>query len=63
MHLNLGVARKLKGELLASRASLEKARSLDPDGPIGAEAERVLTGMPKPPVPIAPPLKEGAGPL
>ncbi len=54
VHLNLGVGRKLKGELLASRASLEKARSLDPDGPIGAEATRLLTGMPKPPAPSEP---------
>jgi tetratricopeptide (TPR) repeat protein len=49
VHLNLGVARKLKGELLASRASLEKAAALDPKGPIGVEAERLLQGMPKPP--------------
>lgn len=49
VHLNLGVARKLKGELLASRASLEKAKALDPEGPIGVEAERLLMGMPKPP--------------
>ncbi len=49
VHLNLGVARKLKGELLASRASLEKAAALDPKGPIGVEAERLLTGLPKPP--------------
>ena len=61
VHLNLGVARKLKGELLASRASLEKARALDPDGPIGIEAERLLKTMPSPPG--APPLKPGAGPL
>lgn len=54
VHLNLGVARKLKGELLASRASLEKARSLDPKGPVGAEAERLLSAMPRPP-PAAPP--------
>lgn len=53
VHLNLGVARKLKGELLASRASLEKAKALDPAGPIGAEADRLLSGMPKPPVAAA----------
>jgi len=51
VHLNLGVALKLKGELLASRASLERARALDPQGPVGAEAERVLGGIPKPPEP------------
>ncbi len=61
VHLNLGVARKLKGELLASRASLQKAKALDPKGPVGAEAERLLAGMPKPPS-ASPPLKEGAGP-
>jgi tetratricopeptide (TPR) repeat protein len=58
VHLNLGVARKLKGELLASRASLEKAKALDPQGPVGAEADRLLGGMPRPP-----PLKPDAGPL
>ena len=63
VHLNLGVARKLKGELLASRASLEKAKSLDPKGPVGAEADRLLGGMPKPPSAVTPPLKEDAGPL
>ncbi|MFT3841125.1 MAG: tetratricopeptide repeat protein [Myxococcaceae bacterium] len=50
VHLNLGVALKLKGELLAARASLERAQKLDPQGPIGAEAERVLGGIPKPAV-------------
>jgi len=54
VHLNLGVALKLKGELLAARASLEKAQKLDPRGPIGAEAERVLAGIPKPQVPQVP---------
>ena len=64
VHLNLGVARKLKGELLASRASLEKAKSLDPKGPIGGEADRLLAGMPKPPSSAAVgPLKPAADPL
>ncbi len=54
VHLNLGVALKLKGELLASRASLERAVKLDSQGPIGAEAERVLGGIPKP-VAVPPP--------
>lgn len=55
VHLNLGVALKLKGELLASRASLERAVKLDSQGPIGAEAERVLGGIPKPATPPPPP--------
>jgi tetratricopeptide (TPR) repeat protein len=48
VHLNLGVALKLKGELLAARSALEKAQKLDPQGPVGSEAERVLGGIPKP---------------
>ncbi len=45
VHLNLGVALKLKGDLAGARQSLERARSLDPKGPLGAEAERLLSGM------------------
>jgi len=41
-HLNLGIALKLKGDKAGARASLEKARSLDPDGAVGKEAERLL---------------------
>lgn len=42
VHLNLGVALKLKGEHDAARAALMKAKALDADGPTGAEAERLL---------------------
>jgi tetratricopeptide (TPR) repeat protein len=45
VHLNLGVAHKLKGDLAAARGFLEKAKSLDPKGPTGAEAERLLAGL------------------
>jgi tetratricopeptide (TPR) repeat protein len=45
VHLNLGVANKLKGDLLRARQALEKAKTLDPKGPTGAEAERLLAGM------------------
>lgn len=48
VHLNLGVAYKLKGELASARASLEKAKSLDPEGAAGAEAERLLAGLAAP---------------
>jgi len=44
-HLNIGVAQKLKGNREAATVSLEKAKSLDPKGPTGAEAERLLTGL------------------
>jgi tetratricopeptide (TPR) repeat protein len=45
VHLNLGVAAKLKGDLTAARTALEKAKALDPKGPTGAEAERLLAGL------------------
>lgn len=44
-HLNLGVALKLKGDRSAARGALEKARSLDPDGPVGKDADRLLQGL------------------
>jgi len=44
-HLNMGIARKLKGDRFGARESLEKAKSLDPHGPFGAEAERILLTM------------------
>jgi tetratricopeptide (TPR) repeat protein len=47
-HLNVGVALKLKGDPEGARISLEKAKSLDPDGPLAAEADKVLMQM-KPP--------------
>jgi len=43
--LNLGIALKLKGDRAGARAALEKARSLDVDGPVGKEAERLLQGL------------------
>jgi tetratricopeptide (TPR) repeat protein len=44
-HLNLGIALKLKGDRSGARSALEKARQLDPDGPVGKEAERLLQGL------------------
>jgi tetratricopeptide (TPR) repeat protein len=52
-HLNLGVALKLKGDLAGARAALEKAKSLEPEGPVGVEAERLLAGLPPAPSPGA----------
>jgi tetratricopeptide (TPR) repeat protein len=43
VHLNLGIALKLKGDLAGARQSLESARSLDPKGAVGSEAERLLS--------------------
>jgi tetratricopeptide (TPR) repeat protein len=44
-HLNLGIALKLKGDRAAARAALDRAKALDPDGPVGKEAERLLQGL------------------
>jgi len=44
-HLNLGIALKLKGDRAAARAALDRAKGLDPDGPVGKEAERLLQGL------------------
>ena len=44
-HLNLGIALKLKGDRSGARAALERAKGLDPDGPVGKEAERLLRGL------------------
>ncbi len=41
-HLNLGVALKLSGDHRGAREPLERARALDAEGPVGAEAEKVL---------------------
>ena len=45
-HLNIGIALKLKGDREGARRALEHAKSLAPDGPAGAEAERVLATIP-----------------
>jgi tetratricopeptide (TPR) repeat protein len=45
VHLNLGIALKLKGDRLGARGALERARSLDPQGSVGADAERLLAGL------------------
>ena len=44
-HLNVGVALKLKGEREAALAAFERARTLDPEGPLGAEAERLAAPL------------------
>jgi tetratricopeptide (TPR) repeat protein len=45
-HLNMGIALKLKGEREEARKALERTRKLNPHGPFGAEAERILASMP-----------------
>lgn len=45
VHLNLGVAYKLKGQKDVARLALQKAKSLDPHGPAGIEADRLLTAL------------------
>jgi tetratricopeptide (TPR) repeat protein len=47
--LNLGIALKLKGDRPAARDALERTRALDPHGPFGSEAERILATMPADP--------------
>lgn len=42
VHLNLGIALKLKGDHAAARVALTRARDLDPKGPTAFEAERLL---------------------
>ncbi|HEY8211138.1 MAG TPA: tetratricopeptide repeat protein [Myxococcaceae bacterium] len=44
-HLNMGIALKLKGDRAAARTALERAKSLDPHGAFGSEAERILLTM------------------
>src|SRR5215472_2297724 len=38
VHLNLGIALKLKGDAAGARASLQRAHALEPQGSFGAEA-------------------------
>lgn len=45
-HLNLGIALKLAGDIAGARRSLQSARDLDPKGPNGVEAERLLKATP-----------------
>ena len=44
-HLNIGVALKLRGDKAAALASFERAKALDPEGPLGAEAERLAAPL------------------
>ncbi|WNG14068.1 tetratricopeptide repeat protein [Cystobacter fuscus] len=44
-HLNVGVALKLKGDREAALAAFERAKALDPEGPLGAEAERLAAPL------------------
>jgi tetratricopeptide (TPR) repeat protein len=52
-HLNVGISLKLKGDLGGARLSLERVLEMDPNGPVAAEAERVLAQMKPPPGPSA----------
>jgi len=45
-HLNLGIAYKLKGELDKAAELLRRTEQLDPQGPSGEEARRLLDQMP-----------------
>jgi tetratricopeptide (TPR) repeat protein len=47
VHLNLGVALKLKGDVGGARAALERAVKLDKVGAVGAEATRLLNTLPQ----------------
>ena len=50
-HLNLGIISKLKGDGPKAREHFERAKALDVTGPIGLEAEKLLSGLP----PVPPP--------
>jgi tetratricopeptide (TPR) repeat protein len=45
VHLNLGVAYKLKGQKDVARLALTKAKALDPHGPTVSEADRLLASL------------------
>jgi len=45
VHLNLGIALKLKGDAAGARAALEQSLKLDPKGAHAAEAERLLKSL------------------
>jgi len=47
-HLNVGVALRLKGDTGAARTAFKKAKALDPEGPCGVEADRLLASLPVP---------------
>lgn len=47
-HLNVGVALRLKGDTAGARMAFKKAKALDPEGPTGAEADRLLATLPVP---------------
>lgn len=49
VHLNMGAALKLKGDVAAARRAFETAKQLDPDGPLGQEADRKLATLPQVP--------------
>ena len=44
-HFNVGVALKLRGDREGALASFERAKALDPEGPLGAEAERLAAPL------------------
>lgn len=44
-HLSLGIALKLSGDKEGARRALRAARDLDPTGPSGTEAERLLAAL------------------
>jgi tetratricopeptide (TPR) repeat protein len=45
--LNIGVALKLKGDVGGAREALERAKAKDAEGPLGLEAEKLLSGLPR----------------
>ncbi len=46
VHLNIGIGLKLRGDRVGAREALLKARQLDPTGPTGDEAEKILSTLP-----------------
>lgn len=60
-HLNLGVSLKLRGDFEGARKSLRRAKELAKEGPLAAEAERLLQTLPAETTPAASAPTVGAG--
>jgi tetratricopeptide (TPR) repeat protein len=43
--LNIGIAKKLKGDKVGARDAFERAKAIDPTGSVGGEADRLLVTL------------------
>lgn len=44
-YLNIGIAKKLKGDKVGARDAFERAKAINPTGPAGIEADRLLATL------------------